>query len=58
MLEQELKKEEAQEAPESEGVVRQSAAEYLKERIGDTKCIITLPYIGKTEENMQNHGCR
>lgn len=25
----------AQETPESEGVVRQSAAEYLKERIGE-----------------------
>lgn len=30
----ELRKNAAQEAPESEGVVRQSAAEYLKERIG------------------------
>lgn len=34
MLEQELKKEAAQEAPESQGVVRQSAEEFLKERIG------------------------
>lgn len=34
MLEQELKKEAAQETPESQGVVRQSAAEYLEELLG------------------------
>lgn len=34
MLEQKLKKEAAQETPESQGVVRQSAEEFLKERIG------------------------
>lgn len=34
MLEQEQKTEAAQETPESEGVVRQSAAKFLKERIG------------------------
>lgn len=34
MLEQEFKEEAAQEAPESKGVVRQSAAEFLKEILG------------------------
>lgn len=34
MLEQELEEEAAQEAPENSAVVRQSAEEYLKERIG------------------------
>lgn len=34
MLEQELKKEAAQETPESQSVVRQSAEEFLKEVLG------------------------
>lgn len=36
MLEQEFKKETAQETQKSEDVVRQSAEEYLKERIGES----------------------
>lgn len=58
MLEQELKEEAAQEAPESQGVVRQSAAEYLKERIGEKKCTITLQSMKRMERSMQNHGYR
>lgn len=58
MLEQELKEEAAQEAPESKGVVRQSVAEYLKERIGEKKCTITLQSMKRMEGSMQNHGCR
>lgn len=34
MLEKELKEEAAQETPESQGVVRQSAEEFLKEILG------------------------
>lgn len=34
MLEQELKEEAAQEAPENSTVVKQSAEKFLKERIG------------------------
>lgn len=34
MLEQELKEETAREAPESQGVVKQSAEEFLKEILG------------------------
>ena len=58
MLEQELKKEAAQETPESSTVVRQSAEEFLKERIGEKKCTITLQSIKKMERSMQNHGFR
>lgn len=58
MLEQELKEEAAQEAPESQGVVRQSAEEFLKERIGEKKCTITLQSMKRMERSMQNHGCR
>lgn len=58
MQEHENLEEAAQEAPESQGVVRQSAAEYLKERIGEKKCTITLQSMKRMEGSMQNHGCR
>lgn len=58
MQEHENLEEAAQEAPESSTVVRQSAAEYLRERIGEKKCTITLQSIKKMERSTQNHGCR
>lgn len=48
----------AQETQEGKNVVRQSAAEYLKERIGEEKCTITLQSMKRMERNMQNHGYR
>ncbi len=58
MLEQSKKNETAQETQKSEDVVRQSAEEFLKERIGEKKCTITLQSIKKMERSMQNHGYR
>lgn len=58
MLEQEQKKEAAQETSESDGVVRQSAADYLRERIGEEGCIILSQSMKRMERSMQNHGYR
>lgn len=58
MLEQKKEDEATQKTQEGKNVVRQSAAEYLKERIGEEKCTITLQSMKRMERNMQNHGYR